>query len=166
MKKIWEYEQLEDGTIRLLRCKAKDTEIVIPPCIGKQAVTVLGEYAFSNHKAGGYGDSRKYYRALEQISFIEIPENITKIEKGAFAYCKNLRKVVIHDGVKSIASDVFRYCDRLRDVEIPKSVSRIGKDAFYECNFYGGNGAFTIHAPAGSYAEQYAKKNNIPFVAE
>ena len=25
---------------------------------------------------------------------------------------------------------------------------------------------FTIHAPAGSYAEQYAKENNIPFVAE
>ena len=24
----------------------------------------------------------------------------------------------------------------------------------------------TIHAPAGSYAEQYAKENNIPFVAE
>jgi hypothetical protein len=24
----------------------------------------------------------------------------------------------------------------------------------------------TIYAPAGSYAEQYAKENNIPFVAE
>jgi hypothetical protein len=24
----------------------------------------------------------------------------------------------------------------------------------------------TIHAPAGSYAEAYAKENNIPFVAE
>ena len=24
---------------------------------------------------------------------------------------------------------------------------------------------FTIHAPAGSYAETYAKENNIPFVA-
>ena len=24
----------------------------------------------------------------------------------------------------------------------------------------------TIHAPAGSYAEQYAKENHIPFVAE
>ena len=24
----------------------------------------------------------------------------------------------------------------------------------------------TIHAPAGSYAEQFAKENNIPFIAE
>ena len=26
--------------------------------------------------------------------------------------------------------------------------------------------SLTIHAPAGSYAETYAKENNIPFVAE
>ncbi len=37
---------------------------------------------------------------------------------------------------------------------------RIGTDAFKDCH------KLTIHAPAGSYAEQYAKENNIPYVAE
>ena len=45
-------------------------------------------------------------------------------------------------------------------MNIPESVIEIGEGAFAGC------GSLTIHAPAGSYAEQYAKENNIPFVAE
>jgi hypothetical protein len=45
-------------------------------------------------------------------------------------------------------------------VHLPGSVSNIAKDAFEGCT------NCTIHAPAGSYSEQYAKENNIPFVAE
>ena len=36
----------------------------------------------------------------------------------------------------------------------------IDYSAFYNCP------NLTIHAPAGSYAEQYARDNTIPFVAE
>lgn len=36
-------------------------------------------------------------------------------------------------------------------------MTEIDKRAFDGCP------NLTIHAPAGSYAEQYAKKNNIPF---
>jgi hypothetical protein len=39
-------------------------------------------------------------------------------------------------------------------------VERIGDYAFWGCD------NLVIHAPAGSYAEQYAKEHNIPFVAE
>jgi hypothetical protein len=40
----------------------------------------------------------------------------------------------------------------------------IGSDVF---TYYGKKMAkIKIHAPAGSYAEAYAKKNKIPFVAE
>jgi hypothetical protein len=46
------------------------------------------------------------------------------------------------------------------NVSIPGSVTYIGALAFNECP------NLTIHAPAGSYAETYAKENNIPFVAE
>ena len=34
------------------------------------------------------------------------------------------------------------------------------------CWAFSGCKALTIHAPAGSYAEQFAKEYSIPFVAE
>ena len=45
-------------------------------------------------------------------------------------------------------------------ITISDSVKKIDGGAFNGCN------DFTIHAPAGSYAEQYAKDNNINFVVE
>ena len=68
--------------------------------------------------------------------------------------------VILEDGVVSIGKEAFMYNFRLESIRIPDSVERIGEDAFYMCN------KLTIHAPAGSYAEIYAKENNIPFVAE
>jgi hypothetical protein len=50
--------------------------------------------------------------------------------------------------------------DILKNIFIPSSVTAIGAEAFLGCF------NVTIHAPVGSYAEQYAKENNIPFVAE
>ena len=40
---------------------------------------------------------------------------------------------------------------------LPQSVKQIRDYAFAHCP------KLTIHAPADSYAEQYAKENNIPF---
>ena len=45
------------------------------------------------------------------------------------------------------------------DVTIPEGVTEIESSAFYGCK------KLTIHAPAGSAAEQYAKKYKIPFKA-
>ena len=43
------------------------------------------------------------------------------------------------------------------DVVIPAGVTEIGSSAFDGCK------KLTIHAPAGSYAEQYARENDIKF---
>ena len=45
------------------------------------------------------------------------------------------------------------------DVTIPEGVTEIGSSAFDGCK------KLTIHAPAGSYVEEYAKKNKIKFEA-
>lgn len=46
------------------------------------------------------------------------------------------------------------------DVTIPDSVTKISLVAFQNCP------NMTIHASAGSYAEKYAKENNIKFETE
>ena len=83
------------------------------------------------------------------------------IENGVLKkYKGNDAEVVIPDGVTSIGSGVFSECINLTTITIPDSVTSIGDWAFYGCE------NLTIHAPAGSYAEEYAKKNKINFVAE
>ena len=79
------------------------------------------------------------------------------------AYQKKMYKnkcVVIQEGVHKIGDYVLFGCVYLTDIVIPASVTEIGTGAFRDCR------KLTIHAHAGSYAEQYAKENNIPFVAE
>ncbi len=79
------------------------------------------------------------------------------------AYQKKMYKnkcVVIREGIRRIGDYVFFGCVYLTDVVLPASVTEIGTGAFRDCR------KLTIHAPAGSYAEQYAKENNIPFEAE
>ena len=68
--------------------------------------------------------------------------------------------VTIPDGVTSIGDSAFEGCSNLTSITIPDGVTSIWYSAFWGCE------NLTIHAPAGSYAEQYAKENNIPFVVE
>ena len=51
-------------------------------------------------------------------------------------------------------------CTNLEMINLPSNIKEIGYEAFGSCP------NLTIHALAGSYAEQYAKEHNIPFVAE
>ena len=62
--------------------------------------------------------------------------------------------------VTSIGERAFFRCDLLNFITIPNSVTFIDGGAFYLCS------KVKIKAPAGSYAETYAQKHNIPFVAE
>lgn len=66
---------------------------------------------------------------------------------------ENMQDFVITKGV------LKKYKGPGGDVTIPEGVTEIESSAFYGCK------KLTIHAPAGSAAEQYAKKYKIPFEA-
>ncbi|MCR5165591.1 MAG: leucine-rich repeat domain-containing protein [Thermoguttaceae bacterium] len=89
-----------------------------------------------------------------------IPDGVTKINPYAFSGSKFLTSVVIPEGVTEIDEAAFNFCDALTSVEIPEGVTEIGSETFYHCP------NLTIHAPAGSKAEEYAKENKIPFEAK
>ena len=59
----------------------------------------------------------------------------------------------------SIGDNAFYCCDSLTNITIPDSVTSIGDYAFYDCT------NLTIYGYTGSYAETYAKENDIPFVS-
>ena len=128
-----------------------------------------------------------YCSNLEELF---IPHSTTEILDMAFFYCANIKKIavdsrnevydsrndcnaiietainklivgcyntVIPDDVCIIAGEAFAYLDKLTDIRIPESVIIIEESAFEECE------NLTIYCYSGSYAEKYAKENDIKY---
>ena len=68
------------------------------------------------------------------IKNIVINEGVTKISNSAFIGCSQLTDVEIPTSVTHIGSQAFRSCSRLRSVRLPKNVTYIDEYAFYQCD--------------------------------
>ena len=91
------------------------------------------------------------------VTDVVIPDGVTVIGEHAFAYCKSLESIIITTGVRFIGKAAFAYCANLKNIIIPNSVTIIWAGAFAYCE------NIMIHCYKNSYAEEYAKKNNIPY---
>lgn len=107
---------------------------------------------------------KKYTFSECRMKSITIPEGVVCIGEAAFLSCFGLTNVTIPSSVTTIGVRAFSDCVGLVSITIPESVISIGNGAFESCGSYA-DSSFTIHAPSGSYAEEYAKENNIPFKA-
>ena len=123
----------------LLAYRGDAEEVIIP-----EGVTTIGRNVFWERNG---------------IKTVVIPNTMAEIPELCFAAMDSLTKMDIHNGVHSIGDEAFAWCNSLESVVISSAVTSIEPDAFKDCP------NLTIHAPAGSYAEQYAKEHNIPFVA-
>lgn len=102
------------------------------------------------------------------LESILIPNGVEEIGVQTFQDCGALTTISIPDSVKEIKSWAFCGCSSLTSIFIPESVKAIERDTFAEAygSLRGDNKYMSIHAPAGSYAEEFANKCKIPFVAE
>ena len=123
------------------------TSVTIP-----NSVTSIGGYAFSGcsgltsvtvDKNNGTYDSRNNCNAIIETSTNKlivgcnntiIPNSVTSIGDGAFAYCSGLTSVTIPNSVTSIGEFAFSDCSGLTSVAIPNSVTSIGDGAFASCS--------------------------------
>ena len=123
------------------------TSVTIP-----NSVTSIGGYAFSGcsgltsvtvDKNNGTYDSRNNCNAIIETSTNKlivgcnntiIPNSVTSIGDGAFAYCSGLTSVTIPNSVTSIGEVAFSDCSGLTSVAIPNSVTSIGGYAFAYCS--------------------------------
>lgn len=103
----------------------------------------------------------RVFKDCTALKSVKLSSKLTEIEKEAFAGCKALENIVIPQGVTRIDNGAFEECDNLQYVIIPESVKYIGTDVFYT-NQWGRD--LLIYCKAGSYAENYAKENNIFYV--
>jgi len=114
------------------------TDLSIP-----DSVTDIGIFAFSR---------------CNGLTEMIIPDSVTKIDNGIFSNCSSLTRVTLPNNVRSIGEYAFYKCENLTSVNIPQSVKSIDESAFTGC------WKLTLSVTQGSYAERYAKKNNIRFI--
>lgn len=82
---------------------------------------------------------------------------IQDISDWLFSGCRSLTDIILPNSATGISRYAFADCISLENITIPPSVDDISDTAFASANHV------TIHGVKGSYAEEYAKKRNIPF---
>ena len=127
---------------------------------GSVVLNYLGNEEMVAIPEGVTGIGKDAFHDCCNLTSVVIPESVRSIGDGAFSCCNSLMSVVIPEGVTSIGDRAFSCCGSLTSVTIPASVTSMRWSTFNYCP------KLTIHAPAGSYAARYAKKNKIPFAVE
>ena len=107
-------------------------------------ITSIGRYAFS------------HLYEVKSIAFAE-GSKVEKIDVTGFYYDFNVTAIVLPETVRSIGVLAFGNQYALKELYVPQGVSEIGANAFKSCR------NLTLNVAAGSYAEAYAKENNIPY---
>lgn len=174
-----EFVIVGDGV--LLDYNGTETDVVIP-----DTVKYISS-AFEENKTvtrvsipdtvTGLGNSA--FERCKNLTEVTIPNSVTSIGPSAFSKCTNLTEVVIPNSITSIEEWTFNECTNLSKVTIPDSVTYIGHRAFYGTNLaevmipssvtqivgeaFGNCGNLTIICEAGSKAETYASRNEIPY---
>ncbi len=131
-----------------------------------EKVTIIGEGAFSDCEnlrevelsAGLTEIGNNAFSYCESLQSIKFAENLNRIGEEAFSDCTRLSEIQLPKGLKTIEYGAFWCCENLQKVSIPKSVRNIGQKIFFGCNK-----DLVLKVCKGSYAEIYAKENNIKY---
>ena len=123
------------------------------------------------------------FRGCTSLEKIQLPDSTKQVQGNAFENCEALTDIKLGVGIKSIESKTFQGCSSLESIILPYQVEAIGDNAFKNCtklkkitipkattsisdSAFSYPDKMTIYGVAGSYAEQYAKENDIVFVAQ
>ena len=77
-----------------------------------------------------------FYRGYNylQVTEVILPKTLVTINEGAFAYCEQLERVTMYEGVTKILWSAFCGCYNLKSIKIPDSVVLIDQTAFLQCS--------------------------------
>ena len=87
--------------------------------------------------AGGEGvDNRPLFwnGHGKEIKAVVLPDGLKSISQHAFADCTALESVILPEGIEAIGAHAFRGCTALTCIVIPDSVTRVEGAEFYGCS--------------------------------
>ena len=115
------------------------TTIVIPSSYNGQEVTKIGvkyEKAYNNYYdiVTGINDF-KVEKIILPNTITELCDGstVSKVNYGAFTYCRNLKEISLPTQLTKIGGSAFGECISLKSIEIPENVQYIGSSAFEKC---------------------------------
>lgn len=139
------------------------TSITIPETVesvGKQAFSECDNLESVKISGNPKFDYSVFY-SCDSLENIVLSDKMEALPLGFLADCYSLRNIVIPDSVTFIESQAFRsYYTCTRNLYIPPSVAEISDETFYDTTR-----GLTIYGQSGSYAEIFATKMEIDFVA-
>ncbi len=99
-------------------------------------VNTVNYNATNCNSMGGYYCTEQYaFEACEQLTTINIGENVQTIPSNAFRGCSSLTSVVFSESITTIGESAFYGCSGLTGaLNIPNSVTTIGNNAFNGCS--------------------------------
>ena len=74
------------------------------------------------------------FKNNKEIKHVVIEDGVTDIGYCAFGDCSNLKDITIADSVTNIGKLAFKNCSSLENIIIPNSVEVINSYTFYNCN--------------------------------
>lgn len=99
------------------------------------------------------------FEGCSEMMEVKLPKDLKVINGRAFWGCGNLTSIELPEGLTEIGGDAFSYCGSLTKILMPKSLQNISTMAFAQ----GLPEEFTFVVYADSYAENFAKENNINY---
>ena len=121
-----EFEIFDDHA-ELDSYEGREERIEVPDTVEGVPVTKIGVSAFSWYSVF---DSMGY----DPVKEVVLPDTVTEIGAGAFAYCWDLQSINMPAGLKAVEDKAFLQCDSLEELTLPDSVEKIGKGAFASCS--------------------------------
>ena len=139
LRKAWSYEILSDDTVRLTSYKGSEEDVTVPSEIEGRQVVSIREYTFVGlYNISDNAQMREVRRRRQRIKTIHIHSGISDIGECAFIGCGD-------ETIKESDADQYYYSGFLRDAKRKKPPK------------------ITLIVESGSYAEQYAKKENMSY---
>lgn len=165
----WKYRKIDDERAEIKDYLGNNISIDIPENIDGYKITKISAAAFFSRT---------------QLTDITIPSTVEEIGWWAFYGCSGLKNVYLNEGLKTICYGTFMNCSALKSVSVPMSIDKIGGDSFvYSCKTtvdvtdstsgkkistqkYTKKSDFEIIGYSGTYAQKYAKDENIKFTSK
>lgn len=143
MKNWYLYEQMQEGTVRLLRVFGTSPEVTVPNKINGMPVKEIGAYCFS---------STSRISSYEAYSCTQVNDNTVgnlKVDGGVketgdlVQLCqegkvrelcgKYIQKIVLPKNVVSLGNFACYQCSCLEEIVVGNKLTEIGSDAFMNC---------------------------------
>lgn len=162
LKQFWSFKKRPDGSVIITGYKGNKTEFTVPSRIGRSEVREIDMLAFSPLAPRLSSEVKELRRTITGVT---LPGTVRKIGEQAFTLCRSLETVIIPEGVNEFGFHVFSKCANLESVELPRSLAKVD-DVMEDSglNMFDGSPNVTAAVYPESFAEEYCKRNNIPFI--